>query len=200
MKKYKTAATAFIITALLFCSALCLFGIFLVPAEVGVPERPAGESVSGINYASAPDPISIKVFSQDGRGAYLYLGFNTLSVDVRLFEDSAELESVESDYYIKLSEGFLGGLCDRLGGLTLNVSGQKETYFGVALEQYFGKEPSLNKMREISSAFFEKISKTGLSIDDFTFIIENGETDLNFPVCYDIREYIPELFANCYYR
>ena len=71
MKKYKTVATAFIITALFFCSALCLLGIFLVPAEVGTPELPAGETVSGIDYGSAPEPISIRVTSSDG-GALLY--------------------------------------------------------------------------------------------------------------------------------
>ena len=199
MKKYKTAVTVFIITALIFCSMLCLLGIFLIPAQVGVPQLPTGENISGITYGSAPSPISIKIFSPFG-GALLYLGFNTLSVDVRLFEDSADLERVETDYYIKLSDGFLGRFCDRIGGLTLNLSGQRELYFGVALEQYIAEDRDLYKMREISSAFFEKISKTGLSTEDFVFIMENGETDLNFPVCYDIREYIPELFANCYYR
>ena len=199
MKKYKTAVTVFIITALIFCSMLCLLGIFLIPAQVGVPELPTGENISGITYGSTPSPISIKIFSPFG-GALLYLGFNTLSVDVRLFEDSTDLERVETDYYIKLSDGFLGRFCDRIGGLTLNLSGQRELYFGVALEQYIAEDRDLYKMREISSAFFEKISKTGLSTEDFVFIMENGETDLNFPVCYDIREYIPELFANCYYR
>lgn len=199
MKKYKTVATAFIITALFFCSALCLLGIFLVPAEVGTPELPAGETVSGIDYGSAPEPISIRVTSSDG-GALLYLGFNTRSVDVRLFENGIDSEAADADYYIKLSDGFLGRFCDRLGGLTLNVSGQKETYFGVALEQYIAEDRDIYKMREISSAFFEKIAKTGLSSEDFAFIIEDVETDLNFPVCYDIQGFIPELFANCYYR
>ncbi len=199
MKQFKTAVTAFLITLGAFCSLLFTLGILIVPARVGSPEIFAGESLSGVDYASAPDPVSIKVLSSCG-GILLYLDFRSVSVDVYLSEDASALRDAETDRYIEFYDGFAGRLCDRMGGLTLVGSGGKETYFGPALEQYLKTDPSRRKLEEITAAFFEKISNTGLSSEDFAFIIENGRTDLNFPFCYDMMEYLPELFANCNFR
>lgn len=200
MKELKSALTAFFITAGVFCSLISLLGIFLIPARVGSPEKPVGETVSGIDYNSAPEPVSIAVVGADQTAALIYLGFKTISVDVYLFESAEQLKGAEADYYMELPSGFLGKLCDRMGGLTLSNSGSDELFFGVALEHYATQDNSIRKMTEISNAFFKKIAKMGLSSEDFMFIIENTETNLNYPACYDMMEYIPELFGNCYFR
>ncbi len=200
MKDFKTAATAFFITAGFFCSILCMVGIFLLPAQVGTVEIPADETVSGIDYSKAPDPISIKVISATGSGAVLYFGFRTVTLDVYLFENSDDMTELKTDYYVELSDGFPGKFCDRIGGVAIENSGETENFFGAALEQYSTNNLNREKMLKISSAFFEKIAKTGLSSEDFKFIMNNVKTDLNFPTCYDMMEYLPELFENCNFR
>ncbi len=200
MKNFKASAIAFFITLGFFCSLLCTVGMLLLPAQVGTVKLPTNENLSGIDYSKAPDPISIKVISANHGGAVLYFGFKTVTLDVYLFENSGDITDLQTDYYAVLTEGFLGKLCDRLGGITIENSGKTEAFFGAALEQYSSPKPDRDKMLKISSAFFEKIAKTGLSSEDFKFIIKNVETDLNFPTCYDMMEYLPELFENCNFR
>ncbi len=199
MKNFKRAATAFFITAGAFCSIICMVGMFLLPVRVGSSEIPAGENISGIDYAKAPDPISLKIFSNEGGGMLLYFNFSAVTVKAYLFERGEDLLQADTDYYMEFGGGFAGRLCDRFGGIEMESFGRKELYLGPALEQYLKTDGGIYKMQEISAAFFEKIANTGLSSEDLAFIMENGETDLNFPLCYDMLEYLPELFANVYF-
>ena len=42
----------------------------------------------------------------------------------------------------------------------------------------------------------EKISENGFSKDDFSYIIEYGNTDLTVPVCYDWEKYIKQMCSS----
>ena len=200
MKNFKTALTAFVITAGAFCSLICMVGMFLLPAEVGSAKLPAGDNVSGIDYAKAPDPISLKILCPEGSGMLLYLNFSAVTAEVYLFENAENLAQADTDYYIEPYVGFAGRLCDRLGGIELGEQGRKELYFGPSLEQYAADRKDKEALKEISSAFFEKFANIHLSSEDLAFIIENGKTDLNFPLCYDMLEYLPQIFANVTFR
>ena len=81
----------------------------------------------------------------------------------------------------------------------MTLGGQNSLWFSSALEEFCKNELTEEEFQEISCKFFEKISKTGLSSEDFMFIIEESDTRLPYSVCYDWIPYISELFANCVY-
>ena len=49
---------------------------------------------------------------------------------------------------------------------------------------------------EILSCVLDAVSETGLSIQDLVFLIENSDTDLTGPDCFDWPERLKGLFQN----
>ncbi len=205
MKK-KGRAALWVLASLTLCTGLTvLLGILLLPAVIGrAPDR-VGEEISGIDYyPDLPENCALLALGEEGEGALIYLDFADISVRVYPFAanaaEGAEALGYKIGYTMEISDRFLCRLCDRLGGVDMSVSGKTERFSSASLAPLLEKRPTEEEMLKISSAFFEKIAKTGLSSGDFMFIIEGVRTDLNYPVCYDWIGYLPELFSNCIFQ
>lgn len=201
-----TKKTVFItcLATLTVCLGVCvLLSIFLLPATLGGEENPAAEELGGVDYTRRPLGAGLLFVDDRDRGAFIFLDFEGTSAHVCLLPEnateSAEQLTWRTEYTFLMKEGFLGGLADRLGGVQMTLGGQNSLWFSTALEEFCKNDLEEEEMYEISCKFFEKISKTGLSSEDFMFIIEESETRLPYSVCYDWIPYVSELFANCIY-
>ncbi len=201
MKKSRRGIISVLVTLMIISGFLTVFGIILIPAQLVTPEMSAQENLSGVGYFDYPPNCGILLYDEQERGVFLFFDFENILTEVRMFESSAlssaENASCRVDYTMFIPEDFCGALCDRLGGIELiDQNGQKSLYFSAALYEINEKNLTADNMAEISSAFFEKISKTGLSSGDFMFIIESADTDLPYSVCYDWIPYMEDMFRN----
>ena len=174
-----------------------LAGLIFTP--LAIDSSPTGEVVPSEQYFSSPEGSGILYLSDDGSGALIYLNFEQKTTAVNLFLDNAEkralLTGYEINYTILGSDDFLCNLCDRLGGIELDENGISLRFNGTSLSEKLGKSNTLYDMAEISEGFFKKFSKIGFTNNDFKFIIENTDTDLNFPVCYSWREVLGDTIS-----
>ena len=198
-KKTVLVACLSVLSVLLgLCVVLC---IFLMPATLGGEKNPAAEELGEVDYTKRPPGAGLLFLDERDRGIFLFLDFESTTAQVCLFPEKAAEKSEEltwrTDYTFLMKEGFLGGLADRLGGVQMTLGGQNSLWFSAALDEFCRKDLTEADLEEISCKFFEKISKTGLSSEDFMFIIEESETRLPYSVCYDWIPYVSELFANC---
>ena len=201
---FKSAFCTVLITLLVLTAITAGVAMLLIPAVIGTPEAPAGESVSGIEYSSAPQNQALLVTDEAGRGALIYLNFEDITTHVYLFEEgaaeNAALLPFNVTYRMKLPPDFAGRLCDRLGGIDLEIDGKTERYFSSSLSEFLSDAPDYEKLLIITKKFFEKIANIGLSSEDFMFIIELTDTDLTYSVCYGWINRISELCGNCVYH
>ncbi len=202
MKKKRTIAV--LISVIITTAVLALCGLLLLPVEIEKSEFPTGENVSGINYYSDVTSCGILCRYEDGSGALLFLNFDTGSIYVSLYEDStnekAAKEGYDISYSIDLTADFLCRFCDRLGGITMSEAGSERRFSSVGLRNKLKEMTAFDDRIAIFSAFFERISKIGLSLDDIKFIIKETENDLVYPVCYHWVEPFKEMAGNCIFK
>ncbi len=197
----KSRIVPLLISVIVSSAVFFAIGLLLLPAEIGTGDDPApvGDSVSGIPYSS-PENAALLFTMPDGSGALLYLDFESTVLEVTVYGNHAEEQAEKSRYsvYYKMagSTAFLASLSDRIGGIELAEGGSKRRYFSAGLGQKLSERLSLSEKKEIAAAFFEKTSKMGLSSEDFTFIIEETDTNLSYPVCFGWLPYIEALAEN----
>ncbi len=192
-----------VLFTVIFCSAVFfMLGLLLLPAELEtapLPE-PADDYVSGVEYYSSIENCALLLTFSDGAGALLYLDFGRQQINITVYNDNPEGQAAVSrvgiDNILVADNDFLCSFCDRLGGISLAEGGTKRRYLSASLRQKLDEKSDNDSRKAIIDAFFEKIAKIGLSADDFMFIIEDTENDLNYTVCYDWIEYIAEMAEN----
>ena len=202
MKISRGSVICVLITLAVCTGLLTLAGILLLPAQISSPELSVHENVSGVGYADHPQNRGLFFTDSKGRGAFIYLNFSEIVTQVYFFEENANEEAQKlpylKDYTFTIDDRFLPSLCDRLGGIEMTDEyGEKSLYFSASMAQFLEKSLNEEKIQKISLSFFEKIAKTGLSSEDFMFIIESAQTDLSYSVCYDWIPHIKEMFSNC---
>lgn len=149
---------------------------------------PVLEEPSNIPYTENPKSSGILYLHEDGSGALIFLNFEQKTTAVNLFLNDAENKALSVGYEINYkllgTDAFLCELCDRLGGIDIIENDSVYRFTGAGLAEKLLFSSSLEEKAKISEGFFEKISKIGFTREDFQFIIESTETNLNFPVCF----------------
>jgi hypothetical protein len=163
-------------------------GLIFLPLTFSGAKAPVGEEPSNIPYTENPKSSGVLYLHEDGSGALIFLNFEQKTTAVNIFLEDAETNALsvgyEINYTIKGTDAFLCELCDRLGGLDLAEKEVVYRFTGAGLAEKLAFSSSLEEKAEISEGFFKKISKIGFTREDFQFIVENTETNLNFPVCF----------------
>lgn len=201
MIKKRNRIVAVLVALMLLSGSLTLIGIILLPAQLVTPELSAQENLSGVGYFDYPPSCGLLLCDEQERGIFIFFDFENILTEVRIFEKdavkSSQNASCRVDYTLFMPKGFCGAFCDRIGGVEMaDENGQKSLYFSAAMGQITQKNLTAEKLTEISSAIFEKISKIGLSSGDFMFIIESVETSLPYSVCYNWIPYMEDMFRN----
>ena len=188
MKKFLLKPMLLTITVTL--GIFTLLGIFVLPASVVFDTNQAGEKMEGVPYVNTPE----------NSGVFIFLDFEKKKVNAFTYTENCEKElqnsGYEVNYTIKASTEFIGDMCDRLGGIVMEKGEDKYRFSSVVLIEEIERNKTLESMEKITVAFFEKISKLGLSSNDFKFIMNNTETNLNYPICYGWTEYVQTMFQN----
>ena len=156
--------------------------------------------MEGVPYVNTPENSGVFIYTGDDRGVFIFLDFENRRINAFTFAENCEKElqnsGYEVNYTIKASTEFIGDMCDRLGGIVMEKGEDKYRFSSVVLIEEIEGNKTLESMEKITVAFFEKISKLGLSSNDFKFIMNNTETNLNYPICYGWIEYVQTMFQN----
>lgn len=201
MKKSLRTVSVVLFSLSVFCGLLTIIGILLLPAEIATPEKYAGENISGIPYSDTPQNKGLLFTLPDSSGAFIYFDFDDILTHCYLFNENAA-ENAENlpyfiDYTFNITPEFLAALCDRLGGVVMtDKNGVSSLYFSASLTAFWQNVPTEEQRLQHCISFFDKIAKTGLSSEDFMFIIEETNTNLSYSVCYDWIPHIKEMFCN----
>lgn len=201
MKRTKRFAVA-VLSVLAAISGFCAFmGILLIPAEIAPPKQSVHENIEGVGYTKYPSSKGLLFKAEDGSGAFIFLNFSTISTYLYLFPENAEENASAlpfiTDYVFSIKDDFLPKLCDRLGGIEMtDENGENCICFSSSLMAFCENKLNPDNMLQLCSSFFDKISKTGLSSEDFMFIIKETDSNLSYSVCYDWIPHIKEMFCN----
>ena len=199
MKKRSIIIT--VLTSLVICFGMMVgVALLLLPAVIGTTEQKVSDQILGVDYGKTPENEAVLILGEKDSGALIYLDFENSLTHVYLFTEKAQSEAVKLPYNIgytlNFSENLTLKLCDRLGGIDIENKGEKTKYFSASLKEYLDNSTENDKLLKISLSFFEKIAKTGLSSEDFMFIIEESNTALPYSVCYGWSDRICEMFSN----
>ncbi len=197
----KRTVISVLLAVIISSGTFLLCGILLLPAELRSEPAPAGDSVSGINYYSDTENATLLCLYEDGSGALLHLDFDSSEIRLFIYNDHAEGQAAMSgydiNYTLRLTSDFLCRFCDRIGGISLDEGDGMRRYLSAGLRQKLSENADYDERKKITTAFFEKIAKIGLSSDDFMFIIEETQNNLAYPVCYGWIPRIKDMADNC---
>ena len=201
MKKFSRIAAIVLGCLTVVTGLLTLVGILLLPAEIAPPEQSVHENIYGIGYTDYPASKGLLLTFEDSSGVFIYLDFSSLLTHTYIFEENAEENAKKlpffKDYTINADSDFLYSLCDRLGGIEIADSkGETTLFFSPALREFVEEGLNDEKRLQICVSFFDKFAKSGLSSEDFMFIIEDTQGNLSYSVCYDWIPHIKEMFCN----
>ncbi len=201
MKKSKNFVIAIMSVFAAVLGFFTFIGILLLPAEIAPPKQSVHENIEGIGYTKYPASRGLLFLSEDGSGAFVFLDFSSISTYLYIFPENAEenaaLLPYVTDGIFHIKSDFLPKLCDRLGGIEMrDETGENCVYFSSSLMAFCEKKLGYEERLQLCISFFDKIAKTGLSSEDFMFIIEETESDISYSVCYDWMPHIKEMFCN----
>ena len=183
------------------CCAIMLGSSYLY-LEISLNSAETDANESNVPYASPlPDSAGILLSLPDESGYLIYLNFSTDSITVAKIEELQE--NAESyfgypvNFTIVTDYNHLANLIDRLGGIELEDSGETFRYTGFQVLERIDSDYLNNDLkREVIRKFFEAVSLSGISKEDFIYIIENTETDITVPDCYYWPPYIAQMAEN----
>lgn len=194
MKK-KITDTVKIIGVCLLCGAIfVLSGYFYLSEKI----KPAENHTESVPYSAGEPENAGVLLDISGDRTLFYFNFEDKTLSAVLINgDAAQGDmyfgypvnyTVEGDY------GLVAGIIDRIGGIELTENGETLRLTGVqATDILTTTVDSKNEKREIISAAFLQIAKSGFEKDCFVYIIENSKTDITVPDCYRWNEYMSEL-------
>ena len=200
MKKRNSTVKAVLLTVTICSGIFTAAGISLLPAALYSAPLPTQEQEHKIPYSSPCENCGILLLNENQSGILIFLDFDDGSAKISMLSSDAVTDALkvgyEINYTLYTDLNFVCRLCDRLGGIVINKNGSDMRYLSTGLRAELEENDSPEMRKEVATAFFEKISKIGLSSGDFKFIIENTRTNLNYPACYEWMNYIPDMFGN----
>ncbi|MBR7071107.1 MAG: hypothetical protein IKI29_02965 [Clostridia bacterium] len=101
------------------------------------------------------------------------------------------------DFTVRTDYQFLANWIDRFGGINLTANDTETRYTGIQIVELFSEiTASQNQLSEILTQHLYQIASFGMTGQDFVFLIENTETDLTVPDCFDWQNHLPGLCRN----
>ena len=150
-----------------------------------------------VPYYSVPDNCGLSVILNDNSCVFLELDFEKNTIYVILTDAAASKAAkygYTSDYSITGNSALFEGIIDRIGGIEITQNNETLRYTGIQAADLILKTD--DEKQQVITAFFERCAETGLTRQDFIFIIENSTTDLSVPTCYMWPEHIKEMCLN----
>lgn len=135
----------------------------------------------------------------DGSGVLIYLDFSIPRTTAVIMDECDPNRGAYSGYPANFTVAadypLIGGIIDRVGGVELDIDGERLRYTGVQVQELLSVGCSGELREAIVTQVVEKISQDGFATDDFVYIIENSDTDLTVPDCYTWAQQMKEMCA-----
>lgn len=161
---------------------------------------PAEKNVSSVPYTfPVPENKGI-MFEICGDLTFIYLDFENEKLSV-IFppgeEYGSEIYGYPIDFSVKSDYSLIGAIVDYAGGIELSDGGTTLRYTGVQIADLLSRTVDAEEeKRKIFPALFKKIAEEGIDSEVFQYVVENSETDITIPDCYNWHLYIEGLCAN----
>lgn len=162
--------------------------------------KPAEGTASKIPYTfSAPENKGV-MLEICGELTYIYLNFKDekLTVIIPPYSDYGdEIYGYPIDYKIKSDYSLISALIDYAGGIELSDGETVLRYTGVQIAEILSRTADISEMkRDIITALIKRIAENGIDGEAFNYIIENTQTNLTVPDCFDWAAYMAKLCQN----
>lgn len=197
---------SFLITAGVMLGCIVLF--FAVAVGVLTPhtDRTGGDNSESVPYYNTELPDSRGfLFNFYGGGAvFINFDFYSEKTAVIVFDDNAKESEIlqygyTADTVLQADYTFLAEFIDLYGGLELKVGEETGRYTGVQITDMLSRNTGKTLKKQIIGGVLDKILKNGFTKEQLLFIIENTETDLNYPDGYVLIDNLQYPLKNIYY-
>lgn len=183
------------IVAVLFAACFALVGVGYLYLRSA--SRPTEGTASKIPYSfSKPENRGI-MLEMCGDKTFFYLDFEEerlLVIFPTEESDSKELYGYPIDFGIKADYTLLAWIIDNIGGIELDDGDGTLRYTGVQIKEKLSRTADIGELkRNIIVAVTERIAERGAESEMFTYIIENTETDITYPDCFNWDIYADKL-------
>ncbi len=193
MKRFSVYLKILLVCIILSVVLFAVFGIF-----VGVSNTPTAETPQNIPYYATDAPEEYGMLINFSVGGSVFLEFSRISekTAVLLLENNAKTDEItvrgyEVDMVFSANYDFLASLIDRFGGIELNTETDGRLNFtGVQITEMLSKSTDAEFRRRIIKRLIENINRQGVNTSDMLFLIENTESELNYPSAYLLPETI----------
>ena len=189
MKRIITVFSVFII-----CTAIFTLSGYLFLDHSSKVSSATDRTLTNIPYSSAPSNSAVIVSFKEKTILFM-LDFSHNKLLALTQADEHEYYLEKEPFYMALDEYTLSRFINRIGGIETMQNGVKTRLTGIQTVKLLNNN-SQNKT-EILSCVLDTVSKTGLTLHDLVFLIENSDTDLTVPDCFDWPERLKGLFQNC---
>lgn len=154
-----------------------------------------------IPYKALPDNCNLLIVVPDSSGFVMQLDFYNKQIECIPFNyadnDAVSVLGNEIDYRLIADYELISNIIDRVGGIEANLEDEELRYTGVQIKDIISINGNTEDIRySVLIGILKKISENGFSKDDFSYIIEYGNTDLTVPVCYDWEKYIKQMCSS----
>ncbi|MBE6806283.1 MAG: hypothetical protein E7526_07245 [Ruminococcaceae bacterium] len=187
MNKKVKKAIYFLLAVTLTSALFSLAAFFVFGGETA--NTKGGASSVPYYEETPPDNVGVLFRFDNKTSVFFDLDFFDEKISVILFDTKIPAQTVLDygytvTYTFDADYIFLADFIDRFGGLEMKTEEQLQRYTGVQVTEML--ENGTASRHEVIKALFSKISITGFSKNDLTFIIKNTDTLLNFPSGYPI--------------
>ena len=187
------AVLAFVLST----AVLLAISYFYLSKSLG--DMAVDKTEESIPYEMTREDCGLLFKTISGLKILFYLDFNDLQTTVLVINDQepykTEYAGYSVDYTLEAGRELVEGMIDRIGGIELELEGERLRYTGVHVTELLSRDVGTTLKIDIITAICKKISQNGLKTDDFVFMIENTKTELAVPDCYTWHEDIDVMFS-----
>ena len=184
-----------LVISLMCCAVFVGVGYYYIDANL----TPAEQKIEYEPYSQENPENAGVLFEISGDSTFFYLDFDLekLMVSLKPAEITEnEIYGYSVDYKIEGDLSIITKIVDYIGGAELNIDGDVLRYTGSQIAEIIKTNNQTEFKRELIEEIANTISLNGISLDFFTNIIENSDTDLTLPDCYFWADNFNNLCAN----
>ncbi len=194
LKRFIQTAVALMLCLTVFGGMAFLYLRFVPPAKLITTDTAQHE----IPYELPPENADIICRMPSGKAVTFSLDFaeNTLTV----FNAKDGERRSENRYICVLDRESLIDLIDRVGGLEMEIEGQKLRLPGVQAISFFERRPTEENRQKLLYAFTKQVARYGLDRVDLQALFQNGTPTLPEAALQGWPQYLPAVFSTVIFR
>lgn len=196
---------SFLITAGVMTMCIALFFAVAVGVLAPVPEQAGGDN-EGVPYFNTdlPDSKGFLFNFLGGGGVFINFDFYSEKTAVIIFDDNVPSDEIlrygyTADVVLQADYDFLARFIDLYGGLELETDSETGRYTGVQVTDMLAHSTSKALKKRVTGELLDKILQNGFTKEQLLFIIENTETDFNYPDGYILIDNLRYPLRNIYF-